>query len=104
MEVTGSTVERKTNQAHQMVDDVARQAAQKAAPAIDRVAQAAHMTVDKVAGAAAPAADWVQQSAGQIKQQQDALLASCRGYVRDRPLVVLGVALATGFLVGRLAR
>lgn len=101
---TGSAVDRKTNQAHQIVDDVARQAADKAAPAIDRVAQAAHKTVDKVAGAAAPAAAWVQQSADQLKQQQDVLLESCRGYVRERPLVTLGVVLAAGYLVGRLTR
>jgi ElaB/YqjD/DUF883 family membrane-anchored ribosome-binding protein len=104
MELTGSSVERKANQAHQVVDDVARKASDRAAPAIDRVAQAAHQTVDKVAGAAAPAAEWVMQSADQLKQQQDALLDSCRGYVRERPLVVLGVALAAGYLFGRLTR
>ena len=104
METTGSPIERKANQAHQIVDDVAKQAADKAAPAIDRVAQAAHQTVDKVAGAAAPAAEWVMQSADQLKQQQDELLESCRGYVRERPLVVLGVALVAGYLFGRLTR
>ncbi len=106
MELTaaGSTVDRKANQAHQMVDDVARNAADKAAPAIDRVAQAAHSTVDKVAAAAGPAADWAAQSVDQLKQQQDALLESCRVYVRERPLVVLGIALTAGYLFGRLAR
>jgi len=104
MELTESSVERKASQAHQMVDDVAKKAAGNAAPAIDRVAQAAHQTVDKVAGAAAPAAEWVTQNADQLKQQQDALVESCRGYVRERPLVVLGVALAAGYLFGRLTR
>jgi ElaB/YqjD/DUF883 family membrane-anchored ribosome-binding protein len=104
MELTESAVDRKANQAHQAVDQVARQAADKAAPAIDRVAQAAHQTVDKVAGAAAPAAEWVKQNADQLKQQQDALVESCRGYVRERPLVVLGAALVAGYLFGRLTR
>jgi ElaB/YqjD/DUF883 family membrane-anchored ribosome-binding protein len=104
MELTSSTLDRKTNQAHQVVDDVARQAADKVTPAIDRVAQAAHDTVDKVAGAAAPAAEWMKQNADQLKQQQDALMESCRGYVRERPLVVLGVAVAAGYLFGRLTR
>jgi len=104
MELTGSPVERKANQAHQVVDDVAKKAADKVAPTIDRVAQAAHQTVDKVAGAAAPAAEWVTQNADQLKQQQDALIESCRGYVRERPLVVLGAALAAGYLFGRLTR
>ena len=90
MELTDSPIERKANQAHQVVDDVARKATDQAAPAIDRVAQAAHQTVDKVAGAAAPAAEWVTKKADQLKQQQDALVESCRGYVRERPLAVLG--------------
>ena len=104
MEVTGSAVERKANQAHQVVDDVAQKAADKVAPAIDRVAQAAHQTVDKVAGAAVPAAEWVMQSADQLKQQQEELVDSCRGYVRERPLLTVGIALAAGYLFGRLAR
>jgi ElaB/YqjD/DUF883 family membrane-anchored ribosome-binding protein len=104
MELTESQVDRKAAKAHQVVDDVARKAADGAAPAIDRVAQAAHETVDTVAEAAAPAAEWVRQSADQIRQQQDALLDSCRTYVRERPLVVLGVALAAGYLAGRLTR
>lgn len=101
---TGSTLERKASQAHQIVDDLARNATDKAAPAIDRVAQAAHSTVDKVAAAAGPAADWAAQGVDQLAQQQDALLETCRIYVRERPLVVLGMALTAGYLFGRLAR
>ena len=104
MDLTVSPVERKANQAHQMVDNAARQATDKAAPAIDRVAQVAHSTVDKVAGAAGPAAEWVGETAAELKQQRDALLDSCRVVVRERPLVVLGVALAAGYLLGRLSR
>lgn len=104
MELGGTAVDRKANHAHQVVDDIAKQATEKAAPAIDRVAQAAHRTVDKVASAAGPAADWMTQSTDQLKQQQDALLESCRGYVRERPLVVLGAAAVAGYLFGRLTR
>src|SRR6202171_2379956 len=104
MELSSSSVERKANQAHLAVDSAAAKATEKAAPVIDRAAQAAHQTVDKVAQAAAPAADWINQNAEQLKQQQEALLEGCRSYVRDRPLVAVGVALAAGYLVGRLAR
>jgi ElaB/YqjD/DUF883 family membrane-anchored ribosome-binding protein len=104
MELSSNSVERKANQAHLAVDSVATKATEKAAPVIDRAAQAAHQAVDKVAEAAAPAADWISQNADQLKQQQEALLEGCRGYVRDRPLVAVGVALAAGYLVGRLAR
>jgi ElaB/YqjD/DUF883 family membrane-anchored ribosome-binding protein len=104
MELSSSSVERKANQAHLAVDSAVAKATEQAAPAIDRAAQAAHQTVDKVAQAAAPAADWINQNAEQLKQQQEALLEGCRSYVRDRPLVAVGVALAAGYLVGRLAR
>jgi ElaB/YqjD/DUF883 family membrane-anchored ribosome-binding protein len=104
MELSSDSVERKASQAHLAVDSTAAKATERAAPAIDRAAQVAHQTVDKVAQAAAPAADWINQNAEQLKQQQEALLEDCRGYVRDRPLVAVGVALAAGYLVGRLSR
>ena len=104
MELTGNPMERRTSQAHQAIDTAATKAAERVAPTIDRVAQAAHQTVDKVAQAAAPAADWINQNAEQLKQQQEALIESCRSYVRDRPLAAVGLALAAGYLVGRLTR
>ncbi len=106
MELTNgnNAVERKAAQAHQTVDDIARKASDKAVPAIDRVAQAAHQTVDKVAQAAGPAADWINDSAEHVKQRQDQMLESCRQTIRERPLVTVGVVLAAGYLIGRLAR
>ena len=106
MDITGNNnaVERKATQAHQTVDDIARKATEKAGPAIDRVAEAAHQTVDKVAQAAGPAADWLNDSAERMKQRQDQMISVSRDYIRERPLVTLGVALAVGYLIGRLAR
>ena len=104
MELTSSTVERKAGQAHDAVDAVAAKASEKAAPAIDRVARAAHETVDKVAQAAGPAADWLNQSAAQLQRQQEQLVDGSRSYIRERPLVAIGIALAAGYLAGRLMR
>ncbi len=104
MELGSSSVDRKADQAHLAVDTAASKMSEKAGPAIDRAAQAVHQTVDKVAQAAAPAADWISQNAEQLKQQQEMLLDNCRSYVRDRPLAAIGVALAAGYLAGRLAR
>src|SRR3982074_1464717 len=104
MELSSDSVERKASQAHLAVDSAAAKATERAAPAIDRAAQAAHQTVDKIAQAGAPAADSINQSAQQLNQQQEARLEDCRGYVRARPLVAVGVALAAGYLVGRLSR
>jgi ElaB/YqjD/DUF883 family membrane-anchored ribosome-binding protein len=105
MELTSNnTMDKKVTQAHQAVDDAAAKVADKAGPAIDRVAQVAHQTVDKVAQAAAPAADWLNESAEQLKAQQQELIEGCRAYVRDRPLVAVGIAVGAGYLIGRLAR
>jgi ElaB/YqjD/DUF883 family membrane-anchored ribosome-binding protein len=106
MELTGNNnaVERTASQAHQTVDELARRATDKAGPAIDRVARAAHQTVDKVAQAAQPAAEWIGDSAERVKQTQDQMVTSARDYIRERPLITLGVALAAGYLIGRLGR
>jgi ElaB/YqjD/DUF883 family membrane-anchored ribosome-binding protein len=104
MELTSSTVERKAGQAHDAVDAAAVKASAIAAPAIDRVARAAHETVDKVAQVAGPAADWLNQSAEQLQRQQEQLVEGSRSYIRERPLVAIGVALAAGYLAGRLMR
>ena len=106
MELTGNNnaVERTASQAHQTVDELARRATDKAAPAIDRVARAAHQTVDKVAEAAQPAAEWIGDSAERVRQAQEQMVAGSREYIRERPLVTLGVALAAGYLLGRLWR
>ena len=97
MELTSSTVERKAGQAHDAVDAVAAKATEKAA-------RVAHETVDKVAQAAAPAADWLNQSAAQLQRQQEQLVDGSRSYIRERPLVAIGIALAAGYLAGRLMR
>lgn len=104
MEHVNSAVERTASQAHDAVDAAAAKANQKLAPAVDRVARAAHETVDKVARAAVPAADWINESAGQLKQQQEQLIESSRDYIRERPLLTVGVALGAGYLIGRLLR
>jgi ElaB/YqjD/DUF883 family membrane-anchored ribosome-binding protein len=106
MELTGNNnaIERTASQAHQAVDDIARKATDKAGPAIDRVARAAHQTVDKVAQAAHPAAEWIGDSAERVRQTQEQMIAASRDYVRERPLLTLGVALAVGYLIGRLGR
>jgi ElaB/YqjD/DUF883 family membrane-anchored ribosome-binding protein len=104
MELTSNPIERTSNQAHQAIDTAAAKASEKVTPAIDRVAQAAHQTVDKMAQAAAPAADWISQSAEQLKAHQDQLIEGARSYVRERPLVAVGVALGAGYLIARLTR
>ena len=66
----------------------------------------AWLTLDlsKVAQAAQPAAEWIGDSAERVKQTQHQMITSARDYIRARPLVTLGIALAAGYLIGRLGR
>src|SRR5690348_12662915 len=104
MELTSSTVDRKASQAHDAVDEVAAKASARVAPAIDRAARAAHDTVDKVAQTAGPAANWLNQSAEQLKARQQQLMDGCRSTIRERPLLTIGITLFVGYLAGRLVR
>jgi ElaB/YqjD/DUF883 family membrane-anchored ribosome-binding protein len=82
---------------------------------IDRLAQTAHQTIDRVAETAAPkinrlqeglahAGDSVHQRADQMREMRDEWTESLRCTVRENPLAALGVALAVGVLIARLAR
>jgi len=111
MDISENSVNRTADQAHDTVDaaansmsGTARDLAGKVQPTMDRAKQAAHQTVDRMADAAAPAAQWINDNAEQLMQQQEQLLASTRSYVRDRPLAALGIAIAAGYIVGRIAR
>lgn len=92
---------------HGAVDKAAssiEQAADAARPAIARAANMAHQTVDKVAEVAGPTAEWLNAQGASLASTQRKAAADARGYVSANPWQSLGVALAAGFLIGRLAR
>ena len=62
----------------------------------------AHGAVDQVAAAAAPAAQWLEEQSETLSASGEKLLDSTCKYVAAHPLQSLGMALATGYLVGRL--
>ena len=73
-----------------------------ARPAVDRLASGAHEAVDKIAGAAAQAADALGAKGEQLKGVPVRVMDTGRGYVREHPVASLGIALAVGFVLGRL--
>jgi ElaB/YqjD/DUF883 family membrane-anchored ribosome-binding protein len=84
--------------AHQTIDHVS----EAAHPALDRAASGAHSTVDKLAGVASNAAETISVRGAQLKQAQIRATESCRGYVRENPMVSVGIAAAVGFVLSRL--
>ena len=84
-------------------------------PAIERVARTAHTAVDRVAGTASSAVErvrsGVQGAMGTMTDRMHELSSSremwtdnARDRVRESPLAAVGIALAAGYLIGRLLR
>ena len=69
---------------------------------IDTAAQSAHEAVDKIASATNQAAEALGEKGEQLKNAEQQLMASCRGYVQDNPITSLGIAVAAGFLLSRV--
>ena len=92
-----SSVEKGAAAAHQAIDKAAD-------TVVSKIAAGAHRGVDKVAVAAAPAAGWLGEAAGKLKQKRRELIDGGSEQVRAKPLAYVGAALAIGFLVGRVMR
>ncbi len=82
--------------------DTIEKVADPARAAVDRVSTVAHQTVDKLAMGATRAADrWSDQTRWAMEAPTRALDTS-RSWVQDKPLEAVGIALALGFVLGRL--
>lgn len=71
-------------------------------PAVDRFARSAHHVVDKVATAASDAADSLGVRADQLKGAHSQLAEQCEEYVRENPLVSIGIAVAAGYILSKV--
>jgi ElaB/YqjD/DUF883 family membrane-anchored ribosome-binding protein len=60
--------------------------------------------LDQVVSAAAPAAQWLEEHGEALSANGEKLLSRTRKYVVANPLQALGLALATGYLISRIAR
>ena len=92
---------------HGAVDRVAgaaNEAVSTVNPAIDRVAQGAHHAVNSVAHVAGPATAWLRAQGSCLKTAQQKAAADTAQAISAHPWKALGIALAAGFLISRLAR
>ena len=82
---------------------------------VDKAAQSAHQALDKVASKAGPAVERVRERALQasdtlhakmddLSVMQEQWVGTVRDQVRAHPLAVVGAAVLTGLLIGRLMR
>ena len=69
---------------------------------IDSLSASAHQTVDSLAGSAGHAADRFSDETRKITEAPGKALDYSKSRIQDRPLEAVGIALAIGFIFGRL--
>jgi len=92
------TVDQASTGAHEAITKVS----DAARPVVDRIASGAHQAVDKIAGGAAQVAESLGMKGEQLKDMHAKAMDQGRGYVRDNPIMALGIAIAAGFLLSKL--
>lgn len=65
----------------------------------DKASHFAHEAGDKIASAT----EALGEKSEQLINAEQRLMKNCQSYVRDNPVTSLGIAVATGFLLSRLA-
>jgi len=69
---------------------------------LGKAAASAHGAADQAANALAPASRWLEDQGETLEVAGTRLVDSTCKYVAAHPLQSLGMALATGYLIGRL--
>ncbi|MEO5660897.1 MAG: hypothetical protein ABIQ90_14040 [Polaromonas sp.] len=83
---------------HQTID----KAAGPTRSTVDRMSNAAHETVDKLASEATHMADRFSDQARRMTEVPTHAMEVSKSWVQDKPLEAVGIALAVGFVIGRL--
>ena len=100
---TSGGLSRKVDDASSTVHHAIDRASSAAGPVVDQVAAGAHQAADRLALAVNHAAASLETAAERLKATQAKLMDSCGSYVREKPVTALGIAVASGFLLGLLA-
>jgi len=93
--------------AHQTTDYVegkAHAAVNTAGKASDYVEGKAHDAVNRAAKSTGEAEEYTRAAATHGRKQAEAMFGSVNGYVRDNPLISIGIAFGVGVLLSSLRR
>ena len=99
---TGYTGEAGTDSANKGAKSTVDKVANPAHDTVDRLSTAAHQAVDKVAGGVAGVADRFSDQARWISETPPRVLEASKSWVQEKPLEAVGIALAVGYIIGRL--
>ncbi|MBC7445182.1 MAG: hypothetical protein H7273_06890 [Polaromonas sp.] len=69
---------------------------------VERVTTAAHDTVNRLASGATHVADRMAEQANRVSDASGRAVESSKSWIQDKPLEAVGMALALGFIIGRL--
>lgn len=69
---------------------------------IDRLSESAHSAVDRAAQGAAQVAERFGEKGEELLALKDDYVEQARDYVKENPIMALGIALAAGYLFGKI--
>lgn len=69
---------------------------------IDRLAESAHGAIDRATQTASQVAERFGERSDELLAMKDDYIESARDYVKENPLMALGIALAAGYLFGKI--
>ena len=69
---------------------------------IDRLTESAHSAIDRATQTAAQVAQQFSERGEEYLAMKDEYVESAREYVRENPFMALGIALAAGYLFGKI--
>jgi hypothetical protein len=93
-------VDNATSGARQAADTAIDTAYDALRPVVKNLVVGAHDTVDRLSGVASSAADKLEATGQQIKAAQSRASESCRTFVQEKPLTSIGIAMASGLVLG----
>lgn len=80
------------------------QYADQATSTLNRASERVHDTVDRVTSAASSSLEQLGIKSEEWLAMRDRAMEQTRGYVRENPMLALGIALAVGILLARITR
>jgi ElaB/YqjD/DUF883 family membrane-anchored ribosome-binding protein len=69
---------------------------------LDKLSESSHSAVDRAAQTAAQVAERVGERGEELLALKDDYLEQAREYVKENPIMALGIALAAGYLFGKI--